>query len=103
MCGRAAESFSTAEFPVAECGRLLAIGRDEEFFLRLSLHRLLDDGHGAKSAVDALHTVTGDKDEWNAPGDEDVGHWINEFSAEIDVDDSGIDIIVHGCNHRLGE
>src|SRR5713101_2092879 len=103
MRGCAAQSFSSApKFPFGECARLLAIGGDEDVLQRLPLDRFLDDGHRAKSAVNALDTVTGDEDEWNAAGNEDVGHGINEFSAEIDVDDPGVDFIVHGRNHGLG-
>src|SRR5215470_19725912 len=85
--------------PLREFRGLAAVGRDEDLLQHLPLHRLLDDRHVAEPAVNALDTIAGDENERNFARRQHVGDRIDEFSAEIDVDDARIDVVVHGGDH----
>ena len=82
---------------------LAAVGGDEDLLQHLPLHRLLDDRHVAEPTIDALDAIAGDENERNFPRRQHVGDRVDEFSAEIDVNDARIDVVVHGSDHGLGQ
>src|SRR4051794_29608626 len=102
MRGGAAQSLSgRGELPSPWSGGRL--GRSEDRFQGLSLLRLLDDRHRTKPRLDALNTVTCHEDERDTARYEHIGDWINKFSSQIDIDNSGVDVLVNRGNHRLGK
>src|SRR6516164_858009 len=89
--------------PLREFRSLAPAGGDEDLLQHLPLHRLLHDRHIAEPAVDALDAIAGYENERNFPRHQHVGDRVDEFSAEIDIDDTRIDIVVHGGDHGLGQ
>ena len=87
--------------PFGNRGGLLARRGSEDLLQHLPLHRLLDDRHLPETAVDALHAIAGDEDERNLARHQHVGDRIDELAPEIDVDDAGVDVVVHGRDHGL--
>src|SRR5215510_7318219 len=92
-CAIAAETLGPAP-PLGECRRL-ALGGDEDPLQHLPLHRLLDDRHIAEPAIDAFDSIAGDEDERNLARRQYVGDGIDEFASEVDVDDAGVNVLVH--------
>src|SRR2546430_1825528 len=89
--------------PLGEFRGLAAVGGDEDLLQHLPLHRLLDDRHVAEPTIDALDAIAGDENERNFPRRQHVSDRVDEFSAEIDVNDARIDVVVHGSDHGLGQ
>src|SRR5580693_5497935 len=67
----------------------------------LSFDRLLQDRDLSKPAIDALGTVSGHKDKRHAQRQHRIGHRIDHFAVEIDVENGRLKVSTPDRGHRI--